>query len=189
MRSYLHDGLAIRIATVPPMTWFTADPMVGMVPEMSSQTIDLTFDSTDLELGVYQAILGITCNDPETPAVEVFVVLTVDDGVGIDGGDNEVDENDVPTVVTGVAGAHPNPFNPMTTIKYSVAHQQQVDLSVYNVLGQRIKTLVNGVVSAGTYPVQWNGTDSSGRGVSSGTYFVRMNSEEGIYVTKMMLVR
>lgn len=186
--SYLHDGLAIRLAALPPMTWVLADPMAGSVPEMSSQNIDLTFDSTDLEIGVYQAILGISSNDPETPSIEVLIVLTVDDIVGIEGG-HDVDENNVPTVVTGVSGAHPNPFNPMTTINYSVAHPQRVTLSVYNVLGQRVKTLVDGTIAAGTYPVQWNGTDSSGRGVSSGTYFVRMNSEEGIYSTKLMLVR
>ncbi len=187
--SYLHDGLAIRLATAEPLTWVTAAPLTGMIPMMSSQNIDLTFDSTDLEMGVYQAVLSIASNDPITPAIEIPVVLNVDGTVGIEGGGDGVNQNDLPSVVTGVAGAHPNPFNPMTTIKYSVAHQQHITLSVYNVLGQRIKTLVNSVVEAGNYPVQWNGTDSAGRGVSSGTYFVRMNSEEGVYATKIMLVR
>ena len=185
---YLHDGLAIRLAAAPPMTWFTADPMFGAIPEMSGQEISLNFDSTDLESGIYQAIMGITSNDVETPNIEVSVILNVGGTVGTEG-DYDVDQNDVPTVVTGVKGAHPNPFNPMTTIEYSVSRPQRVNLSVYNVLGQRVATLVNDVMAAGSYPVQWNGTDSSGRGVSSGTYFVRLNTEEGIHTSKIMLVR
>jgi len=70
-----------------------------------------------------------------------------------------------------------------------VSRPQRVNLSVYNVLGQRVATLIDGVIAAGSYPVQWNGTDTSGRGVSSGTYFVRMNTEEGIHTSKIMLVR
>ncbi len=187
--SYLHDGLAIRFATAPPLTWVTADPLFGLIPEMDSQDINLHFDSTDLEIGVYQAVMGISSNDPDTPLVEISVILDVGGTVGIEDGDIEVNENDVPAVVTGVSGAHPNPFNPMTTIEFAVSRPQHVNLSVYNLLGQRVTTLIDEVIETGTYPVQWNGTDSSGRGVSSGTYFVRMNNEEGIYTSKLMLVR
>ncbi len=185
---YLHDGLAIRLASVPPMTWFTADPMFGDVVEMTSLDVNLMFDAAGLETGVYQAIMSIYSNDIDTPQIDIPVVMTVGGTVGIDG-DIDVDDNGIPTVITGMGSVHPNPFNPMTTINYSVARTQHVNLSVFNVMGQRIKTLVNETVSAGSYPVQWNGTDSSGRGVSSGTYFVRMSSEEGIYTNKLMLVR
>jgi len=186
---YLHDGLAIRLASAPPMTWFTADPMFGMIPEMTGQNINLVFDGTGLETGIYQATMSVLSNDLETPQIDIPVIMTVGGTVGIEGGDPEVDENNIPVVVTGVSNVHPNPFNPMTTIEYAVAHPQHVNLSVYNIMGQRVKTLVNSVVATGTYPVQWNGTDSAGRGVSSGTYFVRMSSEEGIYTNKIMLVR
>ena len=186
--TYLHDDLAIRLAAAPPMTWFTADPMYGMVPEMSGVDIDLIFDSTDLETGIYMATMHITSDDLETPQIAVPVILNVGGTVGIDG-DIDVDENDVPVLMTGVSGVHPNPFNPMTTIDFSVAYPQYINLAVYNVMGQRVSTLIDGFTVAGSYPVQWNGTDSSGRGVSSGTYFVRMSSEEGIYTSKIMLVR
>ncbi len=186
---YLHDELAIRFASAPPMTWVTVDPMSGSIPEMSAEEVGLFFDTTDLDLGVYQAVFGISSNDPVDSLIEIPVIMNVVGTVDIDDNDLDVDENDVPAVATGVSGAHPNPFNPMTTIEFSVARTQHVNLSIYNVLGQRIKTLVNDVTQVGVHPVMWNGTDSAGRGVSSGTYFVRMISEEGVFSSKLMLVR
>jgi hypothetical protein len=102
---------------------------------------------------------------------------------------DDVDQNDTPALVTRVAGAHPNPFNPMTTVKFSVARTQHVTLAVYNMTGQRVATLVDGTFEAGEHPVQWNGTDASGRGVASGTYIVHMQSEDGVSASKIMLVR
>ena len=103
--------------------------------------------------------------------------------------DEEVEETDTPSLVTRVTGAHPNPFNPMTTVKFSVARTQHVTLAVYNMSGQRVATLADGTYDAGEHPVQWNGTDVSGRGVSSGTYIVHMQSEDGVSASKIMLVR
>ena len=72
---------------------------------------------------------------------------------------DEVEDNNTPALVTMVKGAHPNPFNPMTTVKFSVARTQHVTLAVYNMSGQRVATLVDGTYEAGEHPVQWNGTD------------------------------
>ncbi len=103
--------------------------------------------------------------------------------------DNDIQEDNTPTLATRVTGAHPNPFNPMTTVKFSVARTQHVTLAVYNMNGQRVATLASGTYEAGEHPVQWNGTDASGRGVSSGTYIVHMQSEDGVSASKIMLVR
>jgi len=72
---------------------------------------------------------------------------------------------------------YPNPFNPTTTIKYSIVSKSTVNLSVYNLLGQRIKTIEDGVVHEnGFYSAAWNGEDEKGRKVSSGIYFYRLNA-------------
>ncbi len=67
--------------------------------------------------------------------------------------------------------AYPNPFNPATTISYSLASESKVELNVYNAKGQKVKTLVNETLSVGLHSVIWNGTDETGKSVSSGVYF------------------
>jgi oligosaccharide 4-alpha-D-glucosyltransferase len=86
----------------------------------------------------------------------------------------------------------PNPFNPTTSIQYSVVSDQSLPLAVlkiYNVLGQEVKTLVNGVQGPGTYTVQWDGTDALGNEVSSGVYFYTFQAGEYKDVKKMLLLR
>jgi hypothetical protein len=84
---------------------------------------------------------------------------------------------------------YPNPFNPSTTIKYSLAREGQVTIDIFNIRGQKINTLVNGVMSAGLHTVQWNGDDADGKSVSSGIYFYRMNNEGTSSVKKMILMK
>ena len=69
---------------------------------------------------------------------------------------------------------HPNPFNPETTIQYSILQESKVELNIYNIKGQKVKTLVNEVLPAGEHSAIWNGIDSNGNRVSSGIYFYRL---------------
>jgi subtilisin family serine protease len=69
----------------------------------------------------------------------------------------------------------PNPFNASTSISYYVPRDAQVTLEVYNIRGQKVKTLVNGTKSAGSYLVIWDGTNSNGDVVSSGVYFYNLS--------------
>jgi hypothetical protein len=71
---------------------------------------------------------------------------------------------------------YPNPFNPSTTIKYSVPEDGFVRLTIYNLLGQAVTTLVNEEISAGNYSVVWNGKDQGGLKVSSGIYLYKMQA-------------
>jgi hypothetical protein len=71
---------------------------------------------------------------------------------------------------------YPNPFNPSTTITYSVPEQASVRLSIYNLLGQEVMTLADGDHTAGNYSVVWDAKDNSGRNVSSGVYIYRMTA-------------
>ena len=84
---------------------------------------------------------------------------------------------------------YPNPFNPSTTIEYCLAERCHVSISVYNVLGERVTTLVDKAVSAGRYTAMWDGRDSRGRLVSSGLYFCRLRAADLTETRKMLLLR
>ena len=72
--------------------------------------------------------------------------------------------------------SYPNPANPSTTIPYQLAGAADVELLVYNAVGQRVRILVNAAQTAGAYTVVWNGSDDSGRALASGRYFVRLQT-------------
>jgi len=84
---------------------------------------------------------------------------------------------------------YPNPFNPSTSIEFSVSRHCAVEVSVYNIKGQRVKEVVSGSFSSGRHTVVWNGLDDMGRGVSSGVYFYVMRVGEDSEVRKMVMVK
>lgn len=86
-----------------------------------------------------------------------------------------------------LSNAYPNPFNPTTNFNFSISKSGMVRIAVYNILGQKIKTLVNTEMSAGNYRATWNGTDDFGNHVSSGIYFYRLVTQ-GFSLTKKMIL-
>ena len=84
---------------------------------------------------------------------------------------------------------YPNPFNPRTQITYRLPVASEVDLTVFNLLGQRIKTLVRQKQDSGSYTVEWDGKDDLGRDVASGIYLFRLSAENFEQVRKMILLR
>ncbi|MDP8200541.1 MAG: FlgD immunoglobulin-like domain containing protein [Candidatus Tenebribacter burtonii] len=84
---------------------------------------------------------------------------------------------------------YPNPFNPITTIAYSIIEAGYVTLQVYNVKGQLIKTLVSDVRETGNFSITWNGTDNSSKPVSSGIYFYKMKTGNYEQSKKMILLK
>jgi hypothetical protein len=94
----------------------------------------------------------------------------------------------VPTEVR-LAQNYPNPFNPSTTITIALPERQEVSLTIYNVSGQKIKTLVNGRMSSGTHQVVWDGTDQQGRVVPSGVYLYRLKTPKKVLSKKLMFAK
>jgi hypothetical protein len=88
-----------------------------------------------------------------------------------------------------LAQNYPNPFNPVTNIAFTVARTAQVRLDVYNVVGQKVKTLVDQEMKPGAYAADWDGTDQSGKAVSSGIYFYRMEAGDFAGMKKMLLLK
>lgn len=84
---------------------------------------------------------------------------------------------------------YPNPFNPSTVISFTMGRKGPVDISIFNVLGQYVKTLVSGEIEAGTHQVLWDGTDQDGVAVASGIYACRMVTRGNADTRKMTLVR
>jgi len=85
---------------------------------------------------------------------------------------------------------YPNPFNPSTTIGFDVpSGKTLVRLEIYNILGQRVKTLVNDVYTAGRYKVSWDGTNNVGGRVSTGVYIYRMQAGDIVQSKKLTFIK
>ena len=83
----------------------------------------------------------------------------------------------------------PNPFNPVTEISYQLPTESGVKLGIYNILGQKVRTLVNYEQPAGQYTVRWDGKDSSGADVASGVYFYRIVASDFTATKRMVLLK
>jgi len=94
----------------------------------------------------------------------------------------------LPTVYS-LAQNYPNPFNPDTEIGFALPVDSDVELSVFNVLGQKVTTLAFGKMPAGNHMVTWNGTDAGGSPVASGVYFYRITAENFAATKKMMMLK
>lgn len=84
---------------------------------------------------------------------------------------------------------YPNPFNPLTTIEYALPQDCQVKITIYNILGQKVKTLVDDYQTAGYKSVLWDGKDSQGNEIASGIYFYRIRSANFADVKKMVVTK
>ena len=88
-----------------------------------------------------------------------------------------------------LAQNYPNPFNPSTEVCFDLPKASHVELNVFNILGQRVKTLVSGEMPAGSHQVSWDGTDSDGGLVASGIYFYRISAGDFSSSKKMMMLK
>jgi hypothetical protein len=159
-----------------------------------------SFTIQNLTPGAYQIVAdkqGYQANSSPVYSVDASNSYTVSDAsisvsdavLGVSGGSAQT-----PTAYA-LTQNYPNPFNPTTEIGFSLPTTSQVTISVYNLLGQRVATLLSGEVNAGSYSVTWNGLNAAGRAVSSGIYFYEMsarslaNSSQYNAVKKMMLIK
>ncbi len=86
-------------------------------------------------------------------------------------------------------GAAPNPFNPRTTIRFALQEASHVRLSVHDLAGRLVRTLLDGGLPAGAQQVTWDGRDAAGRAVGSGSYLARLEAGGMVEMVPMMLVR
>jgi hypothetical protein len=89
----------------------------------------------------------------------------------------------------GLEPNFPNPFNSVTWVRYQLPSEGEVTLSIYSMLGQRIRTLIEARQEAGFYHVRWDGRDNGGRAMGSGMYLIRIESGAFVKVRKMVLMK
>jgi hypothetical protein len=95
----------------------------------------------------------------------------------------------VPQVPDLAMVVHPNPFNPLTRISFTLKRAGRAKMGVYDLGGRRVRVLAQRAFDAGHHSLDWNGCDSWGRAMPSGPYFIRLESETGTETKKVMLVR
>ena len=174
------------------------------LPDDSCQ-VAVNLDDNKMEVAIPRAALGETNGEYESTAI-LFLAEDPTQGWVNDAAPNDVGSQRYlytygqPTAIDNSGLNHtpmnftleqnyPNPFNPTTTIEYSIGKAQNVRLVIYNALGQKVRTLVNGVQSAGTHRFIWNGKNERGLNVPSGLYFYRLEGDHQVVTKKMILIR
>ena len=84
---------------------------------------------------------------------------------------------------------YPNPFNGKTVVSYEVPGNGEVDLSIYSLLGKKVKTLVDRLQVSGRHTVTWDGSDESGSPVASGAYYCRLRTDKSVVMKRMLLIK
>ena len=158
-----------------------------VLPAASGGTAPLTYSlSPALPAGLTFDAATRTIAGTPTTAAETAYTYTVTDA---NGASASLSLQTRPTAFS-LADNFPNPFNPATTIQYALPQAADVELTVYNVVGQPVRTLVAEHQSAGRYAVEWDATNDSGHSLSSGMYFYRLQAgEEFREVKKMLLLK
>jgi len=169
----LSDG-----GTAPANFTFISGPTYIQAP------VDWTWYEYDIPASyVGQSLrVGIQC-----VSNDAFIFM-VDDFV-MDLGTTGIVDPVTPVVATALNSNFPNPFNPETTISFSVKGTNPVTVEVYNTKGQKVKTLVDETKAEGHYQAKWDGTDDNGQKVTSGVYFYRMKSGKFTSSRKMILLK
>ena len=103
--------------------------------------------------------------------------------------DGTLDNDIVNPIEFSLSDNYPNPFNPSTTIEFSVAEPSFVNLSVFDASGRLVKTLVSESKAADSYSVSWDGTNDSGVSVSAGMYLYKVDAGSFVETKKMLLVK
>ena len=125
---------------------------------------------------VFTEIPGFISTDAATKTVDVVGDLT---GIG-DG---------LAPLALALDQNVPNPFNPATAIGFEVDRAANVTLTVYDVSGRRVRTLVSRFMTPGIYTEEWNGRDARGEGVASGVYFYRLRAGDRAITKKMVYLK
>lgn len=146
--------------------WLEVTPTSGSLNPTEMEEITLSFDTYTMTAGQYPSSLLIEDGLGEETIVPVALTVTAT-GIG----------NNLP-MVTEMIGNYPNPFNPVTNIRFSLSSDAQVSLSIYNIKGQKVKTLIDKELPVGYHTVIWDGRDDDDKKVSSGVYFHKFDAND-----------
>lgn len=158
---------------------FSVDTSQFSLTPGQQQEVTVTFAPT--QAGSYSGLLRIASNSASGDTLDVPVSGVAQPAVGI--GDDRL------PLTFEVKPNYPNPFNPSTTIEFQLPEAAHVSLVIYNMLGQKVRSLVNQRMEPGYYRRVWDGRDDRGIRVSSGVYIYRFTAGTFIRVRKMVLLK
>jgi hypothetical protein len=156
--------------------WLTLDHLQGFLYPDDNREIIVACDAGDHEPGTYYGEIDLYNNDPDQKHVNILVNMNV--------GVTSVADNENIPLRTELSQNYPNPFNASTEIAYTLSRDSKVRLEVYNILGQRIKTLVDTRQEAGCKTVNWDASD-----YSSGIYFYKLTVNGKTFTKRMTLLK
>ena len=170
----------VHIKQGDDLSWLSISPYKGKSSFYGGYN-----DTVEVEIGVYSLYDGLEENENTYISYGDggFTTLTINTGVYMSA-HNEV--------VPGTFALHqnyPNPFNPVTSIGFELPERTDISLVVYDLLGKKVKTLVNQNLGIGSYQIKWNGLSDRGEMLPSGMYFYELNSSDFRSVKKLILVK
>ena len=174
------DDLTVSDVISTNATVFSVDTTSFTLSPGSSLAVNVTF--TPNQSGLLTGSLQFVSNDPVTDTLTIYL-----EGVGSTVSSSPVSEF-LPREFF-VSPNYPNPFNPVTTIKYDLPIASNVELVLYSLLGGRVRTLLTGVQPAGFHEVQWDGKNDAGIPVTSGMYIYQFIAGDYRMVRKMILLK
>jgi hypothetical protein len=175
------DRLQIHELTFNTM-WIDVTPSVSEVPAGGAAEVGLHFDPVTLLPNAYRVNLHI-----ESAVLDTLIVLPVELTVLL-----SASPPPLPFGVPAVFALHqnfPNPFNPNTEIRFDLPAAAEVQIKVFNMLGQEVAALADGARPAGTHRVIWDGKSASGVQVASGLYVYQIKAGSFVESKKMVLLR
>lgn len=196
--AFNNNGSLVRSPSSIGLTNMTDLNNPDPVPAAGSPLIGAA-DFSDADLATLQAVSYSGAFDPALPMAQQwtrgwsnFDPQNTDYSTGttvVSTGIGDGDGGDTPKVSGIEAINYPNPFNPSTTIRFTLPQAGQVRLDVYDVSGAHVTTLVNGLRPQGENTVTWNAKNGSGQNVSTGIYFYRIRSGNDVLTRKMILLK
>jgi hypothetical protein len=173
-QSYVHDGLAILI-TNDILPWASVFPTFGTLGPGDSTNVELRIHPAGLVAGrLYNGKMRVLGNTTDAQLIRITLSTTTT---------SVETERGIP-VSFALGQNYPNPFNPVTTITYALPKSVHVQLSIYDVLGREVTTLVNGMEEAGFKSVRFDGSRCA-----SGFYFYRIQAGDFVQTRKLLLIK
>ncbi len=172
------DNMAIKMGD--SFTWLTVSPYRGNVSAFDGYN-----DSIAVKVGAYGVYDEFSIEDELIiESGENIVSIQVNVGATVVGNDPAITPKEF-----ALHQNYPNPFNPETHIQFDLAENSNVSVSIFNLVGQKVATLVNDKMDAGVYHIKWNGVDDLGQPLPSGMYFYEMRTQAYQAVKKLVLVK
>ncbi len=176
--------------------WITGLLCLILLVHLGAETMIVHTSEQDYTFNVEQIVTMIVYSEQDVLSIQTTsggydfhmlddILSITFDGVAVEPGLEEVGKR----VPIKFLKNYPNPFNPETSISFDTGFDAKVNLTIFNVKGQKVKTLVDTHMEKGSHHIKWQGTDASGKKVGGGVYFYRIQVGDKVITRKMLLLK